>query len=125
MKAVGQWLRARCVTCFLIILRNFLCNFMTPVVPFFLDFSLNFITTLEQAAQSTHAWIITSGCNMGAMKAVGEAVAEGQTYQWDRYGMTHTLRCIGVAPWGYVEKNACLVSRDSQVSHFCFGKTHT
>ena len=69
-----------------------------------------------QAAQTTHAWIITSGCNMGVMKAVGEAVAEGQTYNWDKHGMTHSLRCIGIAPWGYVERKEALVSKDNHVS---------
>ena len=63
-----------------------------------------------QAAQSTNAWIITSGCNMGVMKAVGEAVAVGQTYTWDKTGMTPTLRCIGIAPWGYVENRTSLES---------------
>ena len=51
------------------------------------------------------------------MKAVGEAVAEGQTFTWDRFGMTHTLRCIGIAPWGYVEKaKEWLVEKKGEVS---------
>ena len=73
------------------------------------------VLTCWQAARTTHAWIITSGCNMGVMKAVGEAVAEGQTYHWDEHGMTHTLRCIGIAPWGYVEGRDQLVSKDGRV----------
>ena len=49
---------------------------------------------------------------MGVMKAVGEAVAENQTYEWGKKdGYTHTLRCIGIAPWGYVERNHELINR--------------
>ena len=50
------------------------------------------------------------------MKAVGEAVAEGQSYYWDKTGLTHTLRCIGIAPWGYVERHENLISKDGAVS---------
>ena len=53
---------------------------------------------------------------MGVMKAVGEAVAEGQSYYWDKTGLTHTLRCIGIAPWGYVERHENLISKDGAVS---------
>ena len=53
---------------------------------------------------------------MGVMKAVGEAVEEGQTYEWDRFGYTHTLRCIGIAPWGYVERNHMLTHKQPDVS---------
>ena len=52
---------------------------------------------------------------MGVMKAVGEAVAEGQTYNWDKHGMTHSLRCIGIAPWGYVERTEAFISGDNHV----------
>lgn len=69
---------------------------------------------LINAAQSTNAWIITSGCNMGVMKAVGEAVAEGQTFHWDKSGVKQTLKCIGIAPWGYVENRQKLESRDKK-----------
>ena len=53
---------------------------------------------------------------MGVMKAVGEAVKEGQSFNWDNLGMTHSLRCIGVAPWGYVKNNQCLLSKSPGVS---------
>jgi len=68
-----------------------------------------------QAAKSTNAWIITSGFNMGVMKAVGEAVSKGQTYNWDNMDLTHTLRCIGIGPWGYVEHRSKLEHRDDRV----------
>ena len=51
---------------------------------------------------------------MGVMKAVGEAVREGQTYVWDETSnsMTHSIRCIGIAPWGYVENRTHLVNEE-------------
>lgn len=49
---------------------------------------------------------------MGVMKAVGEAVAEGQKYNFKDFQMTHTLRCIGIAPWGYVENNHKLLRQE-------------
>ena len=71
-----------------------------------------------QAAHTTHAWLITSGFNMGVMKAVGEAVQEGQSYNWDNFGMTHSLRCIGIAPWGYVENRNCLVGEEASSNNY-------
>lgn len=68
-----------------------------------------------QAAKTTSAWLITSGFNMGVMKAVGMAVNEGQTFQYDKDRMTHVLRCIGIAPWGYVKGRNYLESEDGQV----------
>ena len=50
---------------------------------------------------------------MGVMKAVGEAVEERQTYEWGSFGYTHKLRCIGIAPWGYVERNNMLLRKDN------------
>ena len=41
---------------------------------------------------------------------------EGQSFNWDKMGMTHALRCIGIAPWGYVERKENLVSNDGHVS---------
>jgi len=52
---------------------------------------------------------------MGVMKAVGDAVAVGQTYNWENMNMTHTLRCIGIAPWGYVERRGLFERRNSRV----------
>ena len=60
----------------------------------------------SQAAQSTNAWIITSGFNMGVMKLVGDAIALAETYNLENEA--HLLRCIGIGPWGYVEKRDVL-----------------
>ena len=82
----------------------------------FSTISHSLLLVITQAAQTTHAWLITSGFDMGVMKAVGEAVKEGQSFNWDKMGMTHSLRCIGIAPWGYVKDNICLVSKSKAVS---------
>lgn len=52
---------------------------------------------------------------MGVMKAVGEALAEGQTFHWDKTGVKQTLKCIGIAPWGYVENRHKLDSREVKI----------
>lgn len=49
------------------------------------------------------------------MKAVGEALAEGQTFHWDKTGVKQTLKCIGIAPWGYVENRHKLESREVNI----------
>ena len=73
--------------------------------------------TCVQAAKTTKAWLITSGFNMGVMKAVGQAVREGQAFLWDNDRMTHLLRCIAIAPWGYVYNRRYLEGRNQRVSY--------
>lgn len=73
-----------------------------------------FSTGLIKAAKTTSAWLISSGFNMGVMKAVGQAVRMGQSFCWDNDRMVHVLRCIGIAPWGYVKNRRCLESVDGQ-----------
>lgn len=53
---------------------------------------------------------------MGVMKAVGQAVRQGQSFAWDNDRMAHVLRCIGIAPWGYVKNRRHLESQDENVS---------
>ena len=58
---------------------------------------------LVMAAKSTNAWLLTGAFNMGVMKLVGDAVAEWQGVQFDDNGQPReAVRCIGIAPWGYV-----------------------
>lgn len=52
---------------------------------------------------------------MGVMKAVGQAVRQGQSFCWDNDRMVHVLRCIGIAPWGYVKNRKCLECYDGKV----------
>ncbi|XP_053406588.1 transient receptor potential cation channel subfamily M member-like 2 [Mercenaria mercenaria] len=73
-----------------------------------------FSTGLIKAAKTTSAWLISSGFNMGVMKAVGQAVRQGQSFCWDNDRMVHVLRCIGIAPWGYVKNRRVLESVDGQ-----------
>ena len=74
------------------------------------------IIIIFQAAKTTSAWLISSGFNMGVMKAVGQAVRQGQSFCWDNNRMAHVLRCIGIAPWGYVKNRRHLESIDGQVT---------
>ncbi|XP_060085573.1 transient receptor potential cation channel subfamily M member-like 2 [Ylistrum balloti] len=73
-----------------------------------------FSTGLIKAAKTTDAWLITSGFNMGVMKYVGMAVKDGQSFTWNNDRMAHVLRCIGIAPWGYVNHRHVLESPDSK-----------
>uniref|UniRef100_K1PWA2 Transient receptor potential cation channel subfamily M member 6 n=1 Tax=Magallana gigas TaxID=29159 RepID=K1PWA2_MAGGI len=66
---------------------------------------------LIKAAKTTNAWLITTGSNVGVMRAVGNAVSEGQSFLWDGDRITHTLRLIGIGPWGYVKNRKKLISR--------------
>ncbi|TPP58044.1 putative transient receptor potential cation channel subfamily m member [Fasciola gigantica] len=61
-----------------------------------------FNTGLIQAAQTTNAWIVTSGLNLGIVRVVGDALQEGQTWHFDRRRLSNKLRCLGISPWGYV-----------------------
>ncbi|CAG2185727.1 unnamed protein product [Mytilus edulis] len=75
----------------------------------------NFQSGLIKASQTTNAWLITSGFNMGAMKEVGLAVREGQSFEWYKDRFAHGLRCIGIAPWGYVKNRNCLTDHTIKV----------
>ena len=70
---------------------------------------------ISQASQTTNAWLITSGFNMGVMKEVGLAVREGQSFEWYKDRFAHGLRCIGIAPWGYVKGRHVLTDHNMNV----------
>lgn len=54
---------------------------------------------------------------MGVMKSVGQAVQQGQSFCWDNNRMAHVLRCIGIAPWGYVKNRQTMVEdQEGEVS---------
>ncbi|XP_052073408.1 transient receptor potential cation channel subfamily M member 3-like isoform X11 [Mytilus californianus] len=74
-----------------------------------------FQSGLIKASQTTNAWLITSGFNMGVMKEVGLAVREGQSFEWYKDRFAHGLRCIGIAPWGYVKNRNCLTDHTIKV----------
>ena len=44
------------------------------------------------------------------MKAVGHAVQEGQSMRWGGLTSHRRIRCIGIATWGYVERNELLIN---------------
>ncbi|XP_052073400.1 transient receptor potential cation channel subfamily M member-like 2 isoform X4 [Mytilus californianus] len=74
-----------------------------------------FQSGLIKASQTTNAWLITSGFNMGVMKEVGLAVREGQSFEWYKDRFAHGLRCIGIAPWGYVKNRHVLTDHNMNV----------
>ncbi len=49
------------------------------------------------------------------MKAVGEAVKDGQSLQLSHSRVTHSLRCVGICPWGYVQNREDLIRTPQQV----------
>ncbi|XP_077992879.1 transient receptor potential cation channel subfamily M member 8-like [Glandiceps talaboti] len=69
---------------------------------------------LINAAQTTSTWLLTGGTNIGIVKAVGDAVREGQRMQWVGGKAKRTVRCLGVVPWGYIEDHDALVSSDGK-----------
>ncbi|CAL8076446.1 unnamed protein product [Calicophoron daubneyi] len=70
---------------------------------------------LVKAAQTTHAWIVTSGLNLGIIRVVGDAIQEGNTFQFSRKGLSDQIRCLGIAPWGYVLNREELISENHSV----------
>ncbi|XP_026525377.1 transient receptor potential cation channel subfamily M member 4 isoform X1 [Notechis scutatus] len=62
---------------------------------------------LVKAAQSTGAWIMTSGLQAGVGRYVGEAVRDHAMASTSR--STHVV-AMGIAPWGIVEQHHCLVN---------------
>ncbi|XP_071180049.1 transient receptor potential cation channel subfamily M member 4-like [Mytilus edulis] len=75
-----------------------------------------FQSGLIKASQTTNAWLITSGFNMGVMKEVGLAVREGQSFEWYKDRFAHGLPCIGIAPWGYVKNRHCLTDHTININ---------
>uniref|UniRef100_A0A7E4V9N2 LSDAT_euk domain-containing protein n=1 Tax=Panagrellus redivivus TaxID=6233 RepID=A0A7E4V9N2_PANRE len=68
---------------------------------------------LLKAAQTTGAWIITSGINTGVVRHVAKAL--------DEAGISARMRSqillIGIAPWGLVSRREKLVGIDAQVTY--------
>lgn len=55
-----------------------------------------FVRCCFQAAKSTNAWLITGGCNIGYMRAVGDAINQGQ--------YLHTVGCSLITAENVSEK---------------------
>ncbi|CAH8524052.1 unnamed protein product [Heterobilharzia americana] len=70
-----------------------------------------FYSGLLQAAHSTKAWIVTSGLNLGIVRVVGDALQDQSLY-FDKWKTSGSLRCLGIAPWGYVLNREALISED-------------
>ncbi|XP_022096579.1 transient receptor potential cation channel trpm-like isoform X2 [Acanthaster planci] len=74
-----------------------------------------------KAAWTTDAWIITSGFNAGVPKIVGQAVQASHTWDWIKANKrsfgSSKLKCIGLAPWGYVDGSQQLLTRHGKGSY--------
>ncbi|KAJ1371742.1 hypothetical protein KIN20_033740 [Parelaphostrongylus tenuis] len=68
---------------------------------------------LLKAAQTTGAWIITSGLDSGVVKQVAQAL--------DDAGISARMRSkivtIGIAPWGVIKRRERLIVKDAQVQY--------
>uniref|UniRef100_A0A3P9PMV4 TRPM SLOG domain-containing protein n=1 Tax=Poecilia reticulata TaxID=8081 RepID=A0A3P9PMV4_POERE len=67
-----------------------------------------FYRGLMKIAQTTGAWIITGGTNVGVMRHVGQAVKD--------FALSNTkqkeIAAIGVAPWGAIHNREKLVNEE-------------
>ncbi|CAH1778280.1 unnamed protein product, partial [Owenia fusiformis] len=69
-----------------------------------------------KVAKQVTMWVVTNGTHTGVIKAVGQAVKEGQTHNWTgtmkRYNQ---ISCIGIASWGYIDHEGLVnKSRESK-----------
>ncbi|KAK8731069.1 hypothetical protein OTU49_007785, partial [Cherax quadricarinatus] len=80
-----------------------------------------FSSGLIKAVKSTKAWLLTGGMYVGIMRSVGEAVNQGQfivkikrktIFAEEREQMIRGIRCLGVVPWGYIDKRDILINKD-------------
>ncbi|XGW23872.1 hypothetical protein V3C99_005801 [Haemonchus contortus] len=77
---------------------------------------------LLKAAQTTGAWIITSGLDCGVVKHVARAL--------DDAGISARMRSkivtIGIAPWGVIKRRERLIAKDAHVQYdpHAFGSSH-
>ncbi|EDV23796.1 uncharacterized protein TRIADDRAFT_57356 [Trichoplax adhaerens] len=72
-----------------------------------------FHATLINAAENNNVWLLTCGAFVGVSKNVGEAMFESFFEQWacnDRIKKPNNLKCIGVAPWGYIADSNKLIN---------------
>ncbi|XP_072048884.1 transient receptor potential cation channel trpm-like [Amphiura filiformis] len=76
-----------------------------------------FNEALKKAFKATSTWILSNGSNCGATKCVGDIVREGQVLRWDGVKPVDTVKCIGIAPWGYVEQSDNLIVKDNKIHH--------
>uniref|UniRef100_A0A3B3XCU5 TRPM SLOG domain-containing protein n=1 Tax=Poecilia mexicana TaxID=48701 RepID=A0A3B3XCU5_9TELE len=75
-----------------------------------------FYRGLMKIAQTTGAWLITGGTNVGVMRHVGQAVRD--------YTLSNTKQkevvAIGVAPWGVIHNKDKLVNEVKDICLLCF-----
>ncbi|XP_056601424.1 transient receptor potential cation channel subfamily M member 6 [Triplophysa dalaica] len=70
-----------------------------------------FSSGLIRAAESTGAWILTDGINIGVSRYVGDAVKEYGSHDHRKRNV------VGITPWGIIENSSDLIGRD-MVRHY-------
>ena len=76
-----------------------------------------FHAALNDAAENNNVWLLTSGVHVGVSKNVGEAMFESVFEAWacrDPSKKSQRLKCIGVAPWGYIADYQKLINSNNQ-----------
>ncbi|EUB57796.1 Transient receptor potential cation channel subfamily M member [Echinococcus granulosus] len=68
-----------------------------------------FCEGLIRAVFATNAWILTHGLNFGAVNVVSDAISSADSYHLRSEKMSKKIRCIGVAPWGFVQNRDKLI----------------
>ncbi|CAL8076443.1 unnamed protein product [Calicophoron daubneyi] len=71
-----------------------------------------FNSGIIQALNTTDAWIVTSGLNLGITRLVGDALQEGQASNVSSDRPANHFRCLGISPWGYVLDREKLINED-------------
>uniref|UniRef100_A0A914XBZ0 TRPM SLOG domain-containing protein n=1 Tax=Plectus sambesii TaxID=2011161 RepID=A0A914XBZ0_9BILA len=70
---------------------------------------------LIKVIEMTNGWILSLGMNSGVSKAIGDAVREGQSFQFDHNGeIIRTIHCIGIAPWNIIKGREVLIASDPE-----------
>ncbi|XP_064616480.1 transient receptor potential cation channel subfamily M member 6-like isoform X2 [Liolophura sinensis] len=72
---------------------------------------------LLKIAETTQPMFITSGFNVGVMKAIGQIIKQGQSYSIKDNKAVHNIRCLAIAPWGFVKNRRCLEKRTFEATY--------
>ncbi|KAI6203373.1 hypothetical protein M3Y94_00548600 [Aphelenchoides besseyi] len=82
---------------------------------------------LLKAAETTGAWIITSGVDSGVVRQVAKALDEAgisarlsiviELNAMDGFRMRSRIVTIGIAPWGVIRKREKLIAKDAHVQY--------
>uniref|UniRef100_A0A9J2PJR7 TRPM SLOG domain-containing protein n=1 Tax=Ascaris lumbricoides TaxID=6252 RepID=A0A9J2PJR7_ASCLU len=82
--------------------------------------------SIMNVIDSTNGWLITTGNNSGIAEVIAKAVAERQAMRL-KNGDKGQIVCIGVAPWGNIEKRdeieRAVCASEERIPRVIYGKT--